>query len=126
MAYFEPICAYLRALNGPNWETIWEMDPENMNSEDNCYLQLLRWFALYKCNVCFVERRYDKEMQDDLVIRPVLKLVYTHRLINVFLFCRKIVLIKLNFVFKFVTSNVFLATRLKEKKNPCRKMIYLT
>ncbi len=56
-----------RALNGPSWETIWELDPENMTSEDNYYLQLLRWFALYKCNACFVERRFDKEVQDDLV-----------------------------------------------------------
>jgi hypothetical protein len=43
------------------------MDLENLNSEDDYYVQLLRWFALFKCNACFVERRYDKELQDDLV-----------------------------------------------------------
>nr|CAG4649201.1 EOG090X03KG [Scapholeberis mucronata] len=58
-----------KALNVANWESIWEMDPSNMNAEDNYYLQLLRWLALYKCNVCFIERRYDKEMQDDLKSR---------------------------------------------------------
>ena len=57
-----------RALNGQSWDTIWELDPENMMSEDNYYLQLFRWFALYKCNACFVERRFDKEVQDCLVI----------------------------------------------------------
>ena len=56
-----------RVLNASNWESIWEMDVDNMNSEDDFYLQLLRWLALYKCNACFVERRYDKDLQDDLV-----------------------------------------------------------
>nr|CAG4636881.1 EOG090X03KG [Ceriodaphnia reticulata] len=27
------------------------------------------WFALFKCNACFIERRYDKEVQDDLKMR---------------------------------------------------------
>lgn len=52
------------------------MDPSNMNTEDNYYLQLLRWLALYKCNVCFIERRYDKEMQDDLVIHDSIYYVF--------------------------------------------------
>jgi len=58
----------IRALNASNWENIWEIDMENFHSEDDCYIQLLRWFALFKCNACFVERRYDKEFQDNLVI----------------------------------------------------------
>nr|CAG4646136.1 EOG090X03KG [Macrothrix elegans] len=57
-----------KALNS-SWENIWEIDYTQLNNEDNYYLQLLRWFALYKCNACFVERRYDKEYQDDLKSR---------------------------------------------------------
>lgn len=56
-----------RALNRANWESIWEVEMEGAESEDDCYLQLIRWFALLKCNACFVERRYDKECQDALV-----------------------------------------------------------
>ena len=51
-----------RALYGNHWESIWDAQYGHLIAATDYQLQLLRWFSLYKSNVCT-----EKEAQDQLV-----------------------------------------------------------
>jgi len=58
-----PLESY-KALYGNHWESIWDAQYGHLIAATDYQLQLLRWFSLYKSNVCT-----EKEAQDQLKLR---------------------------------------------------------